>query len=1132
MLKKILSVVICVGMLLAMTAVPVNATITEKKSAQEYGFGVLKGVVENYDLKHFDEDGNEVDTTKLNREYISTYSRLPEIYDLRDENRITSVKSQGSEGLCWDFAATGSLESSVLSNPKLVAQLPENAHETLDFSEVGNTWYIHTNIKDTDSVLYNEFFDDPSKGTEGGWSGNVAMGLAGGYGVYPEELMPYENWGDYCNDSLRFYSDYRLKDFNKLSLDSVELVKQNLMEYGAISVSYNSYDSNYNYTSEFVAYYDNETPIDYIENDSSHAVIITGWDDNFSKENFCEEMRPENDGAWLCRNSWGTEWGCENEKYKGYFWMSYETSINALGQFEVQSAEKVDNIYQNEVISIDTLTEVKSAANVFTANSDEEITQICISNTSASDFTVDIYKLDKNYTSPVDGELLTSFTESIDYEGVHAIDCPQGVYVSKGDVFSVVVSNEDGMEIKYSANDNSNFKNICYVMDEEGNYIDTADIEDVGRVAIKAYTKNKDAAVYKDELSQSIEEAQKIEKTDDISQDVFDKLSLQLENAQAVMDDETATQNMVNNQTCLLNSAIEDIGDYFYEINTLDDFMYFYNSLKDEGFFTSNHIILNTNLDLSFIENFVPLYSQSDFTGVFNGNNHTISGLKIKTDNNAGLFSSVKEATIKDLTLSDCEIGGNYLVGGLTSDAVNSYLMNCKVVDSKIASMRHSAGGLVGNCYDSYVYNCALKNVDVIAKSGASLYAAWNSEFETCTQENVRISSPECVNTMGEVFVFGDVEADDKSAMLSITDTKCVVEEFFGEIVSVSVNGKELEKTSEHYEFDVEATKSYNVDVVYEDEPGTGLSFFFDFLADEIDLFSYFGDNEEVIFPSEISGYPVTSINENFSFKNDQPIKSIVFNGPETIENEAFFYLYDLEKLTFKENVKTIGMNMFSECPALKEVVLSDSVVEIGSSAFSFCQELEKVEFSDNLKSIGSYAFMSNHKLKGLEFPDSLETIGEYAFNGSGSTCAVFGKNIQEIGSTTVGFTGYSGYNYADVKIPDFKVYGYAGTDAQHYAEENGFEFIDINDSKPEIVDEGFDYSQLKKGDVDLDSEITIVDATLIQMYLADMKELNDLQKYNAITYMYGENEIDIMCVTQIQRYIAKLISSFYDYEA
>ena len=48
-----------------------------------------------------------------------------------------------------------------------------------------------------------------------------------------------------------------------------------------------------------------------------HAISIVGWDDNYSKDNFI--VKPQNDGAFLCLNSWGTDWG-----NGGYFWISYE----------------------------------------------------------------------------------------------------------------------------------------------------------------------------------------------------------------------------------------------------------------------------------------------------------------------------------------------------------------------------------------------------------------------------------------------------------------------------------------------------------------------------------------------------------------------------------------------------------------------------------------------------------------------------------------------------------------------------------------------------------------------------------------------------------------------------------------
>lgn len=73
---------------------------------------------------------------------------------------------------------------------------------------------------------------------------------------------------------------------------------------------------------------------------SGHAIMIVGWDDNFSKDNFKYGNKPAHDGAWLVRNSWGD--------YKDYFWMSYDTVslLDTAWAFDFTGTDNYDNNYQ------------------------------------------------------------------------------------------------------------------------------------------------------------------------------------------------------------------------------------------------------------------------------------------------------------------------------------------------------------------------------------------------------------------------------------------------------------------------------------------------------------------------------------------------------------------------------------------------------------------------------------------------------------------------------------------------------------------------------------------------------------------------------------------------------------------
>ena len=62
-------------------------------------------------------------------------------------------------------------------------------------------------------------------------------------------------------------------------------------------------------------------------------------------------------------------------------------------------------------------------------------------------------------------------------------------------------------------------------------------------------------------------------------------------------------------------------------------------------------------------------------------------------------------------------------------------------------------------------------------------------------------------------------------------------------------------------------------------------------------------------------------------------------------------------------------------------------------------------------------------------------------------------------------------------------------------------------------------------GDVNGDGQVTVVDATLIQKYIAGLVTLSDTQK--AAADVNNDGSVSIVDVTQLQTYIAGLIDKF-----
>ena len=73
--------------------------------------------------------------------------------------------------------------------------------------------------------------------------------------------------------------------------------------------------------------------------------MIIGWDDNYPKENFNLDI--EGDGAFICKNSWGDEFGED-----GCFYISYYDTYIGMHNVvytRIDGPNNYDNIYQTDL---------------------------------------------------------------------------------------------------------------------------------------------------------------------------------------------------------------------------------------------------------------------------------------------------------------------------------------------------------------------------------------------------------------------------------------------------------------------------------------------------------------------------------------------------------------------------------------------------------------------------------------------------------------------------------------------------------------------------------------------------------------------------------------------------------------
>lgn len=187
----------------------------------------------------------------------------------------------------------------------------------------------------------------------------------------------------------------------------------------------------------------------------------------------------------------------------------------------------------------------------------------------------------------------------------------------------------------------------------------------------------------------------------------------------------------------------------------------------------------------------------------------------------------------------------------------------------------------------------------------------------------------------------------------------------------------------------------------------------------------YVGSEEELIIPSTIADYDVVGIGWHAFNEVDSAKKIVIEEGITYIDEEAFLrigakeiilpdtiteigssafaFSRTLNKITFSQNLQTIGEEAFNGCDGLQEAVLPDSLTELGAGAFS-ATGIKKIRLSNSLETIPVNAFRLCLDLKEIVIPESVKKIEAMAFEACYKLRSIsLSGNITEIGANAFG---------------------------------------------------------------------------------------------------------------------------------
>ena len=416
-----------------------------------------------------------------------TTASLPSSYDLRNYGKVSPVKNQLLCGDCWAFATYGSMESVLLAED--VWHFSENNLNNLSGFDIGSCQGGNGQM----STAYLARWAGPINAsadpdpTSCSSTNNCSLPSSANL---PAQLHVQGVYFIAARANSADNSNLKTAIMNYGGVDAAISAD----ELGWVNPYWNANNDAYYYNGASVCTGSNgkaaECPVD-------HAITLVGWDDNYPSSKF--STPPPGNGAFLVKNSWGTEFGDE-----GFFWISY---------YDVQLAVEESYVFNDNASTTNFTTQYEYdplglvsaegygtttawAANIFTAGANGQLSAVAtyaLANSTA--YSIEVYT--NASSGPISGTLATTASGTIALAGYNTIELPSPVTLTSGQKFSVVIKlttpgYDYPVPVEYAINGYSSKAKASpgqsYISSNGSTWQDTTTIVPTMNVALKGFS--------------------------------------------------------------------------------------------------------------------------------------------------------------------------------------------------------------------------------------------------------------------------------------------------------------------------------------------------------------------------------------------------------------------------------------------------------------------------------------------------------------------------------------------------------------------------------------------------------------------------------------------------------------------